>query len=113
VNSLLPAWMKDLEDPKKTVPRRPHCGFLDVQRIVPTSTSLGARIEWCQRRGTQARTPAELAGWRAEEEGLQDALLNGDRTYEYRHSTVAVFKRYVMGLKQGQALICLTWTDCI
>jgi hypothetical protein len=42
VNGLLPAWMKDLEDLKKTVPRRPHCGSLDVQhsekRRIPRHT---------------------------------------------------------------------------
>jgi hypothetical protein len=114
VNSLQPGWRKDLEDLKKTVPRRPRLRLPDVlQRLAHTNTTLLARIEWCRRQRTQARTQAELEGWRAEEEGLRDALLNGDRTYEYRHSTAAVFKRYVMGLKQGQVLIRLAWVDCI
>ena len=101
MTSLLAARMKNLEDLKRTVPRRPHCGSLDVERIAPTNTFLVARLEWCQRQGTQALTQAELEGWRAEEEGLRDALLNRDRTYQYRCSPSGVLERYAMGLEDG------------
>ena len=97
--------MKNLEDLKKTVPRRPRYDSLHLQRIARISTSLIARIEWCQRQGTQARTQAELEGWRAEEEGLRDALLNRDRMYQYRCSPAGVLERYAMGLEDGQVLI--------
>jgi hypothetical protein len=68
------------------------------------------RIEWCQRQREQARTQAEREGWRAEEEGLRDALRNRDRTYQYRHSPPGVFdvfERYAMGHEDGRALIRL------
>jgi len=105
--------MKHLEDLKNTVPRRPHYGSLDVERIAPTSTSLVARLEWCQRQGTQARTQAELEGWRAEEAGLRDALLNRDRTYQYRCSPSSVLERYAMGLDDGRLMIRVARRDGI
>jgi hypothetical protein len=42
--------------------------------------SIASRIEWCRRQSTQACAPIEIAGWRAEAEGLQDALLDRDHT---------------------------------
>jgi hypothetical protein len=111
VNNLLPTWMKDLEDLKKTRPSRPHCGSLDLQRTAHTSISLVTRIEWCRRQGAHAHAEPELEGWRAEEEGLRDAILNTDRTYQYRYSPTAVFERYAMGLEDGRALMRLAWVD--
>jgi len=70
-----------------------------------------SRIEWCRRQKTQAPTQAELEGWRAEEEGLRDALLKNDHTDHYRYSPPDVFERYVTGFKDGQALIRLSWVD--
>ena len=67
--------------------------------------SIASRIEWCRRQETQARTPLELEGWQAEEEGLRDALLNRNHTNQYRHCPPGVFNRYVMGFQDGQALI--------
>ena len=64
-----------------------------------------SRIEWCRRQETQARTPLELEGWYAEEEGLRDALLNRNHTNQYQHCPPGVFNRYVMGFQDGQALI--------
>lgn len=90
----------------------PH-GSFDVKRIAPTNTSLVARLEWCQRQGTQARTQAELEGWRAEEEGLRDALLNRDRTYQHRCSLTGVLERYAMGLEDGRVLIRVARRDGI
>ena len=39
MNSLLPSWMKDLEDLKKPVPPCPHGDSLDLQHMTHTSTS--------------------------------------------------------------------------
>ncbi len=75
------------------------------------STSIAARIEWCRQQRTQAHTQAELEGWRAEEEGLRDAVLNRDHTNHYRYSPPGVFERYAMGFQDGQALIRVSWVD--
>ena len=107
MNSLLPPWLKDLEDPKQTVLRCPHCGSLEPQHMARASTSIVARIERCRRLRTQARTQAELEGLRAEEEGLGDALVESDYTDQYRDSPPAVFERYALGFEDGKALICL------
>lgn len=67
--------------------------------------SIASRIEWCRRQRTQACAQLELAGWQAEEDGLRDALLNRDHTIQYQQCPPGVFKRYAMGLRDGQALI--------
>ena len=46
--------------------------------------SITARIDWCRRQSTQACVPLESAGWRAEAEGLEDALLHRDHTNQYQ-----------------------------
>jgi hypothetical protein len=76
-----------------------------------SNTSVVARIEWCRRQRIQACTDPELEGWRAEEAGLLDALLNRDHAKHYRYSPPGVFMRYAMGLEDGQALIRLAWVD--
>ena len=43
-----------------------------------------SRIDWCRRESTQVCAPLESAGWRAEAEGLQDALLRRDHTTQYQ-----------------------------
>ena len=68
--------------------------------------SIASRIEWCRRQKTQARTQLEREGWQSELEGLCDALLNrGVHTTQYQHYLPGVFKRYVIGFQDGQALI--------
>jgi predicted metal-dependent phosphoesterase TrpH len=67
--------------------------------------SIASRIEWCRRQKIKARAQLELEGWQAEEEGLRDALLNSNHTNQYQHCAPGVFKRYVMGFQDGQALI--------
>jgi hypothetical protein len=69
------------------------------------TNSIVTRIEWCQRQKQQARTPLEFERWRAEEEGLQDAILKTDHTTQYRQSPPGVFERYAMGLQDGQVLL--------
>jgi hypothetical protein len=74
-------------------------------------TNIISRIEWCRRQETQARTPLELEGWQAEEEGVRDALLNRNHTHQYHHGPICVYCRYVMGLQDGEALIRATAMD--
>lgn len=64
-----------------------------------------ARIHWCRSQRLEARTALELQEWRAEEEGLRDAILKIDHTDAYRQFPREVFERYTMGLQDGQMLI--------
>lgn len=68
---------------------------------------VNVRIAWCRRQSALACTEPELDGWRAEEDGLRDALLNRDHTDDYRLSAPEVFKRYVLGFQDGTALLCI------
>jgi hypothetical protein len=67
--------------------------------------SITSRIEWCRRQSTQVHAPLEIAEWRAEAEGLEDALLRRDRTSLYQQGPSCVFVRYVTGLQDGKVLI--------
>ena len=67
--------------------------------------SIASRIEWCRRQSTQACAPLEIAGWRAEAEGLQDALLNRDHTTQYQQGPPRVFERYTTGLEDGRSVL--------
>jgi hypothetical protein len=67
--------------------------------------SIASRIEWCRLQKTQACAQLDREGWQAEEEGLRDALLNRNHTDQYQYCPPGVFKRYVMGFQDGQALI--------
>jgi hypothetical protein len=64
-----------------------------------------ARIEWCRWLSTQACAPLEIAEWRAEAEGLEDALLHRDHTTQYQQGSPSVFERYALGLQDGQAVL--------
>jgi hypothetical protein len=72
------------------------------------TNSIVTRIEWCRRQKSRASTPLEFERWRAEEEGLQDAILKTDHTNQYRQSPPGVFERYAMGLQDGQVLMRTT-----
>jgi hypothetical protein len=63
------------------------------------------RIEWCRRQSAQARTEPEIDEWRAEADGLRDALMNSDHTDHYRLCPPEIFRRYVLGLTDGTALL--------
>jgi hypothetical protein len=63
--------------------------------------SIASRIEWCRGQSTRACAPLEIAGWRAEAEGLQDALLDSDHTTQYQQGPPRVFERYATGLRTG------------
>lgn len=70
-----------------------------------TTDPITIRIDWCRRQIAQARTEPELDGWRAEEDGLRDALLNSDHTEDYRLCPPEIRNRYVLGLQDGTALL--------
>ena len=74
-----------------------------------TSPSIVARMEWCRWQSTHAQTDPEIEGWRAEEDGLRDALLHRDHTKLYRYGPPGVFVRYAMGFEDGHALMRLAW----
>ena len=67
--------------------------------------SITARIDWCRWLSTQACAPLEIAEWRAEAEGLEDALLHRDHTTQYQQGSPSVFERYALGLQDGQAVL--------
>jgi hypothetical protein len=69
------------------------------------------RIAWCRRQRTKARTETELEGWHAEEEGLQDALLNRNHTHQYRQAPPEIYERYMLGLQDGKALMRAAWVN--
>ncbi len=81
------------------------------EAVADPRASILARIEWCQWQRTLALTPLEREAWRAEEEGLLDALLNRDHMKHYRYSRPDVFERYLMGIEDGHALIRLAYVE--
>ena len=109
--SVLPAWIPDLDDLKKSVARCPHCGSRGLLHLAHVSTCIDARIKRCWKLSTQACTQAELDAWRAEEEGLRDVLLERDQTHQYRERPAAVVERYAMGVEDGKALSRLACMD--
>ena len=70
-----------------------------------THPSILSRIVWCRRFRRQAPTPSEKEGWRAEEQGLRDALLMRDHSNHYRSHLPDVFARYLTGFQDAQTLI--------
>ena len=73
--------------------------------MADTNKSITARIEWCRQQSTQMCAPLEIAEWRAEAEGLEDALLHRDHTTQYQQDSPSVFERYALGLQDGQAVL--------
>lgn len=70
---------------------------------IPSPITL--RIQWCRRQATQAHTEWEADGWRAEEEGLRDALMNSDHTDAYRLYPPEICERYVNGFQDGTVML--------
>lgn len=87
------------------VPIHAHNDHVDSIKVEHTSSSLINRILWCEKHQMNARTEGEREEWSAEEDGLKDALLHRDRTYEYHYHPPAVLERYVTGLEDGRTLI--------
>jgi len=59
----------------------------------------------------QAPTQSEREGWRAEEEGLRDALFHRNHSEAYQDRLPCVFERYAIGLEDGRVLNRLALTD--
>lgn len=76
-----------------------------------TTNTINVRIEWCKRQSAQARTESEVDGWRAEADGLRDALMNNDHTDDYRLYPLEIFERYVLGFQDGTALLRAAWVE--
>lgn len=70
-----------------------------------TSDPVTVRIEWCRRQSAQARTEPEVEGWRAEADGLRDALMNSNHTDTYQLCPPEILRRYMMGFQDGTALL--------
>lgn len=70
-----------------------------------TINPVTCRIVWCRRQRAKARTDLEIDAWRAEEEGLRDAVLRRDHVHKYRARSPLLFERYVLGFQDGKALM--------
>jgi hypothetical protein len=70
-----------------------------------TTNPVTFRIVWCRRQRAQARTGLEMEAWRAEEEGLRDAVLRRDHGSKYWGRSPILFERYVLGFQDGRALM--------
>ena len=79
----------------------------------PARGLINARIAWCRRQREQARTESEAEEWRAEEDGLRDALLNTNQAGAYRLSADEVLRRYKLGLRDGRGLLQVAWAGSI
>jgi hypothetical protein len=79
----------------------------------PTTNPVTFRIVWCRRQRAKARTDLELDAWRAEEEGLRDAVLRRDHVQKYRERSPILFERYVLGFQDGKALMRVAWVTRI
>lgn len=100
MNIMLP----ELNIRESTTFSRPYGSRLYTTPTTRVDACLIARIGWCHRQAMNALTTEEMEEWWAEEQGLIDALLHRDCTYEYEGRPV-LCERYVMGLADGGALI--------
>ncbi|MDH5740457.1 MAG: hypothetical protein OEY77_09040 [Nitrospira sp.] len=70
-----------------------------------TTHAVTSRIVWCRRQRANACSQIELESWRAEEEGLRDAVLHGDHVNRYRQRSSKMFERYLMGFQDAKMLM--------
>jgi hypothetical protein len=70
-----------------------------------TTNPISVRIDWCRRQSAQARTDQEADGWRAEEDGLRDALISDDHSHAYRLCHPKIQERYSRGFQDGTVLL--------
>lgn len=70
-----------------------------------STNAIFTRIEWCRRQRTFARTQPDVERWRAEEEGLWDAILDQDHMSRYRNAAPEIVQRYAMGFHDGQVML--------
>jgi hypothetical protein len=72
-------------------------------------TNINSRIAWCRlQQQLPSVTRDELAGWRAEEAGLVDALFSRDLIAFVRERHRSQFTRYQSGFEDGKALLRLS-----
>jgi len=66
------------------------------------------RINWCRcQQHRYAGTKEDREAWWAEEAGLTDSLVGRDRTMLMKAGHGPQVQRYLRGLHDGQALLCL------
>jgi hypothetical protein len=70
-----------------------------------TTNPVTFRIVWCRRQKAKARTKTELEAWRAEEQGLRDAVLHRDHVTKYCQRAPRILERYVLGFEDAKALM--------
>jgi hypothetical protein len=69
-------------------------------------TNIISRIAWCRhQQQLHLLTREERAGWRAEEDGLMDALFGRHRMASMRETHRSQLARYHCGLEDGMALL--------
>jgi hypothetical protein len=69
-------------------------------------TNIISRIAWCRhQQQLHLLTQEERAGWRAEEDGLMDALFGRNRMASMRETHRSQLARYHCGLEDGIALL--------
>ena len=69
---------------------------------------ISVRIEWCRQRSIQARSEPEADAWRAEADGLRDAVMNRNHSDDYRLCSEEIRDRYLQGLQDGIAMLQAT-----
>jgi hypothetical protein len=89
---------------KEDVPLGPTFLSSDMRPTPRINSCLVARIGWCHRQAMSSSTSAEAKKWWAETQGLIDALLHRDSTFEYE-SMPGLRERYASGLKDGDLMI--------
>lgn len=70
-----------------------------------STNAIFTRIEWCRRQRIFARSQPDVERWRAEEEGLWDAILDQDHMAQYRNAPAEIGERYAMGFHDGQVML--------
>jgi len=70
-----------------------------------TAYAVTCRIVWCRRQRARACSEVERAAWRAEEDGLRDAVLHRDHVDKYRSHPPNVLERYLLGFQDAKALL--------
>jgi hypothetical protein len=73
-----------------------------------TARAVTYRIVWCRRQRARACSEAERTAWRAEEDGLRDAVLHRDHVDKYRAHSPNVLERYLLGFHDAKALLRTT-----
>ena len=69
-------------------------------------TNIISRVAWCRsQQELHSLTREERAGWRAEDDGLMDALFGRNRTTSMSENHRSQLTRYQCGLEDGIALL--------